>query len=453
MFSTNDRGGKVILSGLFLGLALCIGYLILTVGLVAAATLYSQTNSTDSTTFSGGTVISGGEYPEGQLLGNGLVGTVSTTTIYLEASGGLSNPTYGVRLQCYTDAGYTSFSVGCSSSNDTQVVVRNGGKQTFDFSTALSLDPTKYYKLGVGCNSGCPGGTNPNLKVWGTNSDLYAGGDFTTGLTDLYFTLDGAAVDTIVFTNPEDEEILPHDFTNWTFSYTLANPTSSDDLYYGLDIFYTASSTSISYFEVVDSFIKAEGQGSGSISTFKDLLLAPDTYTATSTFYSVDLTDCEQDLEAGIYCDSFLQFASTTLAIDNITFETQGFASYFDDINNSTSTISNLNATCDASSNFFSQSLCKMFITLFIPSQESLSQFDGIADLITKKPPVGYFGQIKLAFESFATSTLASEEFSFSTFIGDFAPISALRTGLGWLFWLLFAFWIFHRLRHLDFHS
>lgn len=243
------------------------------------------------------------------------------------------------------------------------------------------------------------------------------------------------------------------DFNNWEFDYTLLDPTSSVDIYYGIDISYTASSTGLSYFEQIDSFIAAEGQNGGSVTISKDRLLAPDTYTATSTLYSIDLNDCTPDYESGIFCNFFNEFASTTLATANITFSTEGFASYFDPYN-STSTVTNLNASCDSANNsVFNNSLCKLFITLFIPDEDSLSQFNGITDLISEKPPIGYLSMSIDALTNFSSTSLQTAAFTFNSNIQNFSPISSMRSGFAWLIWFLFAWWVFHRIRLFDFHA
>lgn len=320
----------------------------------------------------------------------------------------------------------------------------------------IEIDPAKYYYLQLDSP-----GNGESFTYYGNNSDVYAGGrayNANTGaassLADLYFVISGGAAslpDVIEFTNPIDEEEKPADFTFWEFDYTLSNPTSSIDIYYNVFVEYIASSTS-STFRSLGNYLSATGQDSGSFSVFKGTLLPPDTYTATSTLFSVDLNDCQNPPSEFEACNNFDQYASTTLATDNITFSVAGFLSYFDPYN-STSTINNLSATCDASSNFFSESLCKMFITLFIPSQDSLEQFDGIGELIQEKPPVGYFSEFKTALTNYASGTLASAEFSFDEEVGNFTPISTLRTAFGWIFWLVFGFWVFHRLRHFDFHT
>lgn len=377
---------------------------------------------------------------------------VSSTVIRLSSTYG--SQTGGGRWYHCTAGGINcTSSASIEISSDSYSLTSTETSYTYTFSST-SFTAGEYYAF-------VPqrGTYNQDFRVYGAHSDQtadeaciqVASGDCLstgTGVADPYIIINGAGTDTIVFTNPTDSESKANDFSAWQFDYTLANATTSTDIWYAVDIDYVASSTGHTYHETINSYIPAEGQESGSILTYKNFLLSPDTYNATSTFYSIDLNDCP--LPYG-QCGLFSEFASTTLATDNITFSTGGLASYFEDTYNSTSTISNLNATCDQASGLFATSICKVLITLFVPSQDALDQFDGIADLIKQKPPAGYFVALNTELTDYASGT-ASAAFSFNSAIEDFAPLVTLSEALEWLLWLAFGFWLIHRARHFDFH-
>jgi hypothetical protein len=109
----------------------------------------------------------------------------------------------------------------------------------------------------------------------------------------------------------------------------------------------------------------------------------------------------------------------------------------------STSTGAVLASCNDLNLNFFQAILCYVFV----PKYEGISQFSGLFELIKNKPPVGYFYSVKTALSGLSTSTPAFEWNTASSSIPLFGQI---KTGLSWIFWLLLAFWIFNRLRHLE---
>jgi len=211
--------GKTIQSNLGIMAIAVLGITILQfiwIALAGYSVAHAQTGfaishfNNDSNTGGGtslGTAISGGRYKYGQELGNQILGTSATSTVYLSASGGLSSITVGVKIECYNDNTYSdaSYNASCSSANATTVIGSGGvGKALFSFSTPLTFDRTKYYRLGIGCNSACSGGTNQNITTYGSDTDFnifqaYPQGIFaersapntspTLGLTDMYFDI------------------------------------------------------------------------------------------------------------------------------------------------------------------------------------------------------------------------------------------------------------------------
>lgn len=230
----------IIFVAILIGALLFIGY-----KSVYAATLFSQTNSdtaTPNSTTLGGTAISGGTYPYFQKLGGNLSGTIATSTVYLATSGGLGSMTLGVKIQCYDDSAYTTYNSGCSSSNPTKVIAQNTSKTSYDFATPLTLSSTKYYALGVGCNSSCSGGTNTNLLTYGANFNSYASGDFSTStlnITDAYFSFSGDFGNSIALIYPATGSTNLVNFGFWRVGYSLATSQSGVIV----DVFVNTTST------------------------------------------------------------------------------------------------------------------------------------------------------------------------------------------------------------------
>lgn len=413
-----------------------------------ASTLYSQTNSataTPNTTVLGGTPFSGGKYGFGQILGTGLAGNVATTTVYLNASGGLANPVYGVKLECYTDSGYTSLDASCSSTNATKTITRNQGKVSFDFATPKTLDQTKYYRLGIGCNSGCSAGTNPNLITYGSAADLYSGGDFSTStlnITDLYFELTGAPVDSISITTPTNGATSTVDFNNWGLDWNIGENNTSTAFIF--EVNYGTNSTTPDFQDV---FLYPNNTDPGEPVDFpKGNLLTPGVYYAQAVMKGIDFTSCSNQTECSDYTDY------TVATSQQISFQFYYPGSSLWDPFNTSSTIPELNSTCDPDSNYFAFSLCKMLQFLFLPSNDSFSQFSGIQDLIKNKPPMGYFTIVSGLLDNVGTTTQASSSYSLASGIGHLPIFSQIRSKITILFWIFFAFWVLNRARHLDFH-
>jgi len=230
----------IIFLSVLIGAMLFIGY-----ERTHAATLLSQTNAdtaTPNSTTLGGTAISGGTYPYFQKLGGNLSGTIATSTVSLATSGGLGSMTLGVKIQCYDDSAYTTYNSGCSSANPTRVIAQNTTKASYDFATPLTLNSTKYYALGIGCNSSCSGGTNTNLLAYGANFNGYAAGDFSTStlnITDAYFSLSGDFGNSVSILYPATGSSGLVNFGFWRVGYTLATSQSS----VLVDVFVNTTST------------------------------------------------------------------------------------------------------------------------------------------------------------------------------------------------------------------
>jgi hypothetical protein len=97
----------------------------------------------------------------------------------------------------------------------------------------------------------------------------------------------------------------------------------------------------------------------------------------------------------------------------------------------------------------FSGALCKVITFLFVPSSTALTQFSNLKDLIATKPPFGYWTSIKNYLNNLnSTSTPA---FTLTAEIGNIGIFDTLKTGLAWVLWLFFGFWVIKRIARFDF--
>jgi hypothetical protein len=87
-----------------------------------------------------------------------------------------------------------------------------------------------------------------------------------------------------------------------------------------------------------------------------------------------------------------------------------------------------------------------VIVWLFYPSQDALNQFGNLYDTIKAKPPIGYFTAVQSELGYLGAGS-ASITFDTTAAAGIINP---LRVGLIGILWIMFAFWIFHRLRNLD---
>lgn len=144
-----------------------------------AATLYQQSIST--------TVTESASTAYGQKLGTGLSGTIGDIAVYLAKRPGSPDAYLDFRLYCYTDSGYTTKCAGTNNGHvarnqdynttltaTTKTLVTksiyayNDTADTFDGSR-YAFDPSKYYKLVIGAPV--------NFQIYGSSSNVYAGGD------------------------------------------------------------------------------------------------------------------------------------------------------------------------------------------------------------------------------------------------------------------------------------
>jgi len=126
-----------------------------------------------------------------------------------------------------------------------------------------------------------------------------------------------------------------------------------------------------------------------------------------------------------------------------------------------TSTIPGETTTCDDQDGFFAKGLCSMFQWLFIPDPTSVQKLTDLKNRVAAKPPFGYISAYTTAINgltmaSTTTSTLAtvtsSAELQLSTWTA-LPIVDTIRTGLAWIIYLAFGFWVLNRFRKLSLHG
>jgi hypothetical protein len=79
-----------------------------------------------------------------------------------------------------------------------------------------------------------------------------------------------------------------------------------------------------------------------------------------------------------------------------------------------------------------------------------VNNFIQLYNTLSTKPPLGYFTAIKAALNTLSVGTTSLILVNASTTQAFSAIFTPLRTGLIIILWLMFSFWLFHRLRHLE---
>ena len=94
--------------------------------------------------------------------------------------------------------------------------------------------------------------------------------------------------------------------------------------------------------------------------------------------------------------------------------------------------------------------LCQVGVFLFIPSSRALRNFVNIKNAVANKPPFGYFSEIQTALTGLSNSS-TSVIISSSTAATFSSVFGRIRTAMTWILWLVFGFWLFHRIRNFKF--
>jgi len=88
-----------------------------------------------------------------------------------------------------------------------------------------------------------------------------------------------------------------------------------------------------------------------------------------------------------------------------------------------------------------------VLLWIFKPSTQVLDYWHGIKAMVASKPPFGYYALIKGGFDELSSE--ATPAFSLqTTTTTDSYIFTPLKTGLGWIFWILFGVWFLKRFIH-----
>jgi len=234
-----------------------------------------------------------------------------------------------------------------------------------------------------------------NSGNWGKldyqNTDIYSNGDYfsningswSTSTKDIYFE---TYYDQPIIQAISPESLISYkDFPNFQFDYDY----STSSLLY-LTVYYGLSSSSP---EFNNSEIVSSGFYRYAIS--KTHQLSNGTYFYYGTLSTSDIN---------LATSSIIQFdIDNQNGIDNFT----GGVIY-----TSTSSLSDLNTSCDSASNLFTNSLCNLFYFLFIPSQAAINSFSSIQDLLLQKKPFNYYEEAKTIYNNISISSSTTPSFS-----------------------------------------
>jgi hypothetical protein len=250
------------------------------------------------------------------------------------------------------------------------------------------------------------------------------------------------------FTTPTDISfIIPTastthtDFPNWAVALTGAATTTGR----GIWIDYSQSSSLVGVTAPGESF---EDQFNNYIfptdGTFffpkkKKLILPPQ--AQPQTWYARALYVDESDPSSPTY---LLPLATSSLISFDIVYDIQVDAT-------TCSLPSSTFSGCGTASDFIADPLgtikngiCTALVCSFVPPQSSWDQFNSLGTLFASKPPFGYFTAIKTDLTALKNGTSSNQLSGFEFLTGVFTP---LYTGIIVLLWLLFAFWLLHRIR------
>jgi hypothetical protein len=204
-----------------------------------------------------------------------------------------------------------------------------------------------------------------------------------------------------------------------TITYFNYNHFYIDSHNYDLDESYPSSSQ-WQYTALYKTHLLTNGQWSAYIYIYDNTTSTSPIFLASSTWNNFEITG-----------GSFLGSSVSTTALGEITSSTQ------------------LQITCDPTSNLFSYSICNMMVWLFVPSPDFFNQIGGIYNDIKNKPPFGYFSAAQNAIN--AINSNATPALTFPDLSGlDYYIFDPIKTGLAWVLWFLFGFWIFKKFRHFQ---
>jgi hypothetical protein len=439
-----SKASKLGLKAVFsLGLVLVGVFLIKTPAEADISQLISDTQSRVNGTMAG------------QTLGAGLSGNLSSFTlgfsykhssvtqvnVYLCASSS---------SQVFSQSFCTDEVIISSSTTDIPDEIDALHPIIFSF-TPVTLNPLKYYGILMS-----PQGGVPNVVYeQGSASSSYSGGKFYTAfglcvtldnmnadcedalMSDIYFILGNAnaPLSASLELRKPFNRFAPlngastTDFYSWFVNVTSTDLTNLSTT--TLTVFYDRLSTSTFSASDTIGFNTARGEIQ-LIPKANDLIFPP--LVNGTTWYA------RADIKSG-----GVTFAQSPLATFQVNF---GNAYSY----STSTTINNLNASCEADSNIFASSICKWLLSLFYPSNEALSQFGQFTDLIGSKPPLGYYFAVQGAISNSLIMGTSTNAILNASATSAMAPVfTPIRNILIWVLWIIGGLFVFNKIRHLNF--
>ena len=396
----------------------------------------------------------------------GDTGSLNTIDFYAKSgSGSPFTADYQIKIYAYVDTSYPENNTLIAESGDQSIDLTNSWVETSK-SLSGSLEKNTNYWIGISRTSSSGNGNefaikaigntvystpnikyNPNTSAWETNSNY-------VNLSSWFrLNIAPAAANSIAITFPADATSTL-DFSNWNVSYlNLSTSTNT-----GIVLNYSASST-----------VLLDPNGN----YYSDTSGAPTSTTSISIFKAHPFGSAEWNIPIyarallwdydNLRTPSFQILASSTIISFTIIGENPNLGGYggYTPPTYPTSTASSTEwvMTCDPNDPFWDRSLCQLaswvvnsilgvIKFLFVPSNTIFDQWTSLYQMISAKPPVGYFyAIINVVNQVGATSKPAFVLAGVSSLGSFFDPI---KTGIAWLLWFGFAFWIFNRIRHLD---
>lgn len=309
---------------------------------------------------------------------------------------------------------------------------------------------------------------NTDLKIFGSTNDNYAGGQCYEPyggypdceiLKDFYFVLETGKFIQIDF--PPNATSTP-DFNYWGISGDTTFSTSNIiHINWGVSTS-TLTSGFTNYF--------LDNAGTFSINAPKSFTIPAGTYyarawLATCAPYEVYSTCIPSTWTQPYGLGLMTPLASSTLITFTITGENPYSGGYYGTYYpaaypTSTATSSEWVITCDPNDPLWQKSLCQvakwslegikgLLQFLFVPKQEDLVKFNDLKNDLQVKPPIGYFYQVKNALEGFNSTSTPAFDLPQSAALSDYI-FNPLRTGISFILWLTFGFWVFKRIKNLE---
>lgn len=320
----------------------------------------------------------------------------------------------------------------------------------------MAKTPSTTYTNAGNWDKSCIGGGSINCSiVTENNHDYYYG--FNLGLEP------GTGV-SVSFTDTPDTVC---DFNNWEVQNTIPGDQLIDAPYWQMGVMYGPALDQQAYLDrvtllpnTVTQFTKFTDFSAGQIWYATPVLLTreiefPYYDPVVDTFFREDVENYNVTIGA-TWVFGILPDGSCT--------STNPYYSPGSSLAWPTGT-STITATCDETDGgFFNNSICKVLQYLFNPASSPnyphlQSSWQGLKDQVSQKPPFGYFEIYSNTLAQFATvssTTSTLSEVVSTTLAQDLSDLgffASMRDFIGYLFWILGLFYIYHRFKNFSLHG